>query len=301
MPDETYELPGVISAKSPCMVCVLTEPLVVTRRLTDAPATLPMLAMTHPPLLLGEPLATAPAKEKVVTSPQNTGGEGGDGSGGDGGGGGGARGGGDGGASGGGGGGSEGGGGGARDGSGGGVEGGREGGGERGGGELGGDGRASGGVEGSGGGCDGGELGDGGVGLLCDGSGGGGGVNGGGGLGGGLQPTLWQTYDLSNEQGASFHDPSARNSKQSSPPLPTLLGSPARQFVYESGALDGLHTHVPSDAASVPPIHTVELLLTAARSSAFCAADCTLASSCPAARQEASASAHERGASFMST
>lgn len=82
-PDETYELPGVISAKSPLMVCLLTEPLVVTRRLTDAPATLPMLAMTHPPLLLGEPLAVAPAKEKVVTSPQNTGGE--EGGGGDGG------------------------------------------------------------------------------------------------------------------------------------------------------------------------------------------------------------------------
>ena len=71
MPDETYELPGVISAKSPLMVCVLTEPLVVTRRLTDAPATLPMSAMTHPPLLLGEPLAATPAKEKVVTSPQD--------------------------------------------------------------------------------------------------------------------------------------------------------------------------------------------------------------------------------------
>ena len=78
MPDETYELPGVISAKSPLMVCLLTEPLVVTRRLTDAPATLPMLAMTHPPLLLGEPLAAAPAKEN---------GGGGDGGGGDGGGG----------------------------------------------------------------------------------------------------------------------------------------------------------------------------------------------------------------------
>ena len=91
MPDETYEGPGpgVMWAKSPVMVCCLTEPLVVTRRLTGAPATLPMLAMTHPPLLLGEPLAAAPAKEKVVTSPQNTGWEGGDGSDGEGGGGGG--------------------------------------------------------------------------------------------------------------------------------------------------------------------------------------------------------------------
>ena len=156
MPDETYELPGVISAKSPLMVCLLTEPLVVTRRLTDAPATLPMLAMTHPPLLLGEPLAAAPAKEKVVTSPQNTGGGEGDGSDGGGGGGGGARGGGGGGSEGGGGGGSEGGGGGARGGSGGGVDGGREGGGERGGGERGGDGGASGGD--GGGGCDGGHA-----------------------------------------------------------------------------------------------------------------------------------------------
>ena len=83
MPDETYEGPGpgVMWAKSPVMVCCLTEPLVVTRRLTGAPATLPMLAMTHPPLLLGEPLATARAKEKVVTSPQNSGGGGGDGGG----------------------------------------------------------------------------------------------------------------------------------------------------------------------------------------------------------------------------
>ena len=46
-----------------------------------------MLATTHPSLLLGEPLAAAPAKEKVVTSPQNTGGDEGDGSGGGGGGG----------------------------------------------------------------------------------------------------------------------------------------------------------------------------------------------------------------------
>ena len=55
MPDETYLGPGVMWAKSPVMVCWLTGPLVVTSRLTDAPATLPMLAMTHPPLLLGEP------------------------------------------------------------------------------------------------------------------------------------------------------------------------------------------------------------------------------------------------------
>ena len=94
MPDETCELPGVITAKSPLMACLLTEPLVVTRRLTDAPATLPMLAMTHPPLLLGEPRAAAPAKEKVVASPQNTGEDEGDGGDGGGGGGGGAHGGG---------------------------------------------------------------------------------------------------------------------------------------------------------------------------------------------------------------
>ena len=75
MPDETYLPPGVIWAKSPLMVRPLTGPLVVTRRLTGTPATLPMLATTHPSLLLGEPLAAAPAKEKVVTSPQNTGGD----------------------------------------------------------------------------------------------------------------------------------------------------------------------------------------------------------------------------------
>eukprot|EP00964_Phaeocystis_antarctica_P032220 scaffold18260_cov57-Phaeocystis_antarctica.AAC.4 len=61
-------------------------------------------------------------------------------------------------------------------------------------------------------------------------------------------------------QWASFHLPRSnelRNRpiiKQSSPAK--LLGSPAYQLVYDSGVLDGLHTHVPSDAASVPPIHT---------------------------------------------
>ena len=87
-----------------------------------------------------------------------------------------------------------------------------------------------------------------------------------------------------------------RAQQQSSPP--TLLGSPLAQLVYDSGVLDGLHNHVPSDAASVPPIHT-SLPAAAVTSSAFCAADCTVASCRPAAWQAASASAHER-ASLMS-
>ena len=45
------------------------------------------------------------------------------------------------------------------------------------------------------------------------------------------------------------------NSRQSWPKS-QLLGWPANQLVYDSGVLDGLHTHEPSDAASVPPIHT---------------------------------------------
>eukprot|EP00964_Phaeocystis_antarctica_P117416 scaffold81251_cov63-Phaeocystis_antarctica.AAC.4 len=79
---------------------------------------------------------------------------------------------------------------------------------------------------------------------------------------------------------------------QSSAP-PWLLGSPVFQLVYDSGVLDGLHTHTPSDAASVPPIHT-ELPAAAVSSSAFCAADCTVANCRPAARQAALAPSHER-------
>eukprot|EP00964_Phaeocystis_antarctica_P086256 scaffold54611_cov65-Phaeocystis_antarctica.AAC.1 len=82
---------------------------------------------------------------------------------------------------------------------------------------------------------------------------------------------------------------------QSSPWVP---GWPLSQLVYDSGVFDGLHTHAPSDAVSVPPIHT-RLPAAAVISSAFCAADCTLASCRPAAWQAASASAHER-ASLMS-
>ena len=59
------------SAKSPLMSVFATGPLVVTRRLTDAPLTVPMLESTQPPL--GEPVAETPAKEKLVTSPQKTG------------------------------------------------------------------------------------------------------------------------------------------------------------------------------------------------------------------------------------
>ena len=78
----------------------------------------------------------------------------------------------------------------------------------------------------------------------------------------------------------SFHLPYERTSKQSS--LSTLLGSPGFQLVYDSGVPDGLHTHAPSDAASVPPIHT-SLSPARVSSSAFCSADCTVASCRPAA------------------
>jgi hypothetical protein len=64
-------------------------------------------------------------------------------------------------------------------------------------------------------------------------------------------------------------------------------------LVYDTDVFDGLHTHAPSDAASVPPIHTA-LSATAVTSSAFSAADRTLASCWPAAMQAASASPHER-------
>ena len=78
-----------------------------------------------------------------------------------------------------------------------------------------------------------------------------------------------------------------------------MLGSPSAQLVYESGVLDPLHTHVPSDAASVPPIHTL-LPYATASSNAFCSADCTLANCRPAAWQAASASAHIKRAPLMS-
>ena len=85
---------------------------------------------------------------------------------------------------------------------------------------------------------------------------------------------------------------------QSSPLFLYSLGSPSAQLVYDSGVFDGHHTHVPSDAASVPPIHN-ELPAAAVSSSAFCAADCTVANCRPAARQVALASPHEK-ASFIS-
>ena len=127
------------------------------------------------------------------------------------------------------------------------------------------------------------------------GAGGGSGGGGGGGEGGGTGQAVWQTYFIVRVQFLSFHLPGALcvlKCRQSSAP-PELLGSPGYQLVYDSGVLNGLHTHVPSDAASVPPIHT-SLPAAAATSSAFCAADCTLASCRPAAWQAASASVHER-------
>ena len=69
-------------------------------------------------------------------------------------------------------------------------------------------------------------------------------------------------------------------------------------MVYDSGVPDGLHFHVPLEAASVPPIHT-QFPAAAVTSSAFSAADCTLASCRPAARQAALALLHDR-ASFTS-
>ena len=117
-----------------------------------------------------------------------------------------------------------------------------------------------------------------------------------GGDDGGTGQAVWQTYFRAPSHLLSFH-PRAENCKQSSRPL-ELLGSPGYQLVYDSGVLDGLHTHVPSDAASVPPIHT-GLPPTRADSCSFCAVDCTVASCRPAFWQSASAPAHGR-ALFMS-
>ena len=77
-----------------------------------------------------------------------------------------------------------------------------------------------------------------------------------------------------------------------------MLGSPVYQLVYESAVPDGLHTHVFSESASVPPIHTM-LPSAAVTSSAFSAADCTLANCKPSCSQASLASLHDL-ASFIS-
>ena len=56
-------------------------PLVVTRKLTSTPLTLPMPDRSQPSGPSVSPLATTPAKEKLVTSPQTVGVDGGDGGG----------------------------------------------------------------------------------------------------------------------------------------------------------------------------------------------------------------------------
>ena len=78
-----------------------------------------------------------------------------------------------------------------------------------------------------------------------------------------------------------------------------MLGSPHSQLVYDSAVSDELHFHSPSEAASVPPIHTPALPAAAETSSAFENAECTLANCRPASRQAALASLHDK-ASFMS-
>ena len=127
--------------------------------------------------------------------------------------------------------------------------------------------------------------------MSIEGRGSEGGRNGGG---------VWQTYLRLGQHWSSSHLPAGLpqlNDRQFWLP-PELLGCPGCQLVYDSGVLDGLHTHVPSEAASVPPIHTA-LPAAAVSSSAFSAAVCTLASCRPAARQAALASLHDR-ASFIS-
>ena len=92
-----------------------------------------------------------------------------------------------------------------------------------------------------------------------DGSGGLGDGGGGDGEGGNERKAVWQTNFLFEMQFSSSHWPVRPLGK-----LPAmqcwapreLSGWPGYQLVYDSGVLDGLHTHVPSDAASVPPIHT---------------------------------------------
>ena len=116
---------------------------------------------------------------------------------------------------------------------------------------------------------------DGGGGGLGEGGEGGGGEGGGGGTG----QAVWQTYLFLLVQDKSFHVPESYATTQFSCVSP--LGSRAAQLKYDSSVLDGLHNHVPSDAASVPPIHTV-LPAAAVTSSAFCAADSTVASCRPA-------------------
>ena len=84
---------------------------------------------------------------------------------------------------------------------------------------------------------------------------------------------------------------------------PWLLGSPSFHGCHESvlsgtAVLDGLHTHVSSDSASVPPIHTM-LPFAAVTSSSFSAADCTIANCKPFFWQASLASLHD-SVSFIS-
>ena len=78
---------------------------------------------------------------------------------------------------------------------------------------------------------------------------------------------------------------------------PWLLGSPSFHGFHESVlsgtvVLDGLHTHVFSDSASVPPIHTM-LPFAAVTSRSFSAADCTIANCQPFFWQSSLASLHD--------
>ena len=104
------------------------------------------------------------------------------------------------------------------------------------------------------------------------------------------QPTFWQTYFCADVQVPSSHLPEPYTAKQCW--SRGLSGLPGDQLAYDSGVLDGPHTHVPEEALAVPPTHTY-LPAAAVRSSSFCAAECTVASCWLLALHEASASAQE--------
>ena len=65
---------------------------------------------------------------------------------------------------------------------------------------------------------------------------------------------FWQTYFADFQHFQSFHVPAFAPWKVMQSSMPELLGSSAFQLVYDSGVLDGLHTHAPSDAASADVI-----------------------------------------------
>ena len=116
---------------------------------------------------------------------------------------------------------------------------------------------------------------------------GGAGAGGGDEGGGGSACLTWQTYGLPRLQSRSFHCPDEPPTVTQSSPVPQLFGSPGAQFRYADGDPSD-HTHVPSFATSLSPIHA-SLPLVITLTSACSDAEWMMARSPPRATQSARA------------